>query len=127
MNTWHRSVIYNGSPKMIEKCCMSYSQSSSAFLLIVSGHLDLEKQLDPEKSLKSLVYAAAEAGTMRLLETILSLPAGRVVFEACKEESSLPEDIAAKNGHGKVAEYLRGMTKRLVDDLCTIQCYFRYT
>ena len=90
------------------------------------GHLDQEKQLDPDTTLKALVYAAAEAGAMRRLETIFSLPAGRVVFEAYKEDSSLPEDIAEENGHRKVAEYLRGMTKRFVDDLCTIQCYFGY-
>lgn len=106
---------------------MCYSQSSSAFLVIVLGRLVQEKQLDPEKILKPVVYAAAEAGDMRLLETIFSLPAGNVVFESCKEESSLPEDVAEENGHGEVAEYLQAMTKRLVDDLCTIHCYCGYT
>ena len=71
--------------------------------------------------MKALVYAAAEAGAIRLIETIFSLPAGRVVFESYKEESSLPEDIAEENGHGKAAAYLRDKTKRSIDVLCTFQ------
>ena len=99
---------------------MYYSQSS-LFGNCFKGLLDQAKQLDPDNILKTLVYAAAEAGAMRLIETIFSLPAGRVAFEAYKEDSSLPEDIAEENGHGKVAAYLRDITRRLVDDLCTIQ------
>ena len=106
------------------------------------GPFNQEKQLEAEKFLKALVYAAAEAGAMRLIETIFSLPAGRVVFESYKEESLLPEDIAEENGHGKVAAYLRGKTKRSVDVLCVFhslkhpfsrpccskrKCYFGYT
>ena len=99
---------------------MYYSQSS-LFGNCFKGLLDQAKQLDPDNILKALVYAAAEAGAMRLIETIFSLPAGRIAFEAYKEDSSLPEDIAEENGHGKVAAYLRDITRRLVDDLCTIQ------
>ena len=115
---------------VVWKCCvylaakgnmlMYYSQSCP-FGNCFIGPLDQEKQLDPDHILKPLVYAAAEAGAMGLIETIFSLPAGRVVFEAYKGDSSLPEDIAEENGYGKVAEYLRDITKRLVEDLCTIQ------
>ena len=90
-------------------------------VIIFLGPLHQEKQLEPEKFLKALVYAAAEAGAMRPIETIFSLPAGRVVFESYKEESSLPEDIAEENSHGKVAAYLRVKTKRSVDVLYTFQ------
>ena len=90
-------------------------------VIIFLGPLHQEKQLEPEKVLKALVYAAAEAGAMRLIDTIFSLPAGRVVFESYKEESSLPEEIAEENGHGKVAAYLRVKTKRSVDVLYTFQ------
>ena len=99
---------------------MHYSKSS-LFGNCFKGLLDQAKQLDPDNIFKVLVYAAAEAGAMRLIQTIFSLPAGRIAFEAYKEDSSLPEDIAEENGHGKVAAYLRDITRRLVDDLCTIQ------
>ena len=99
---------------------MYYSQSS-LFGTCFKGPLDQAKQLDPDNILKTLVYAAAEAGAMRFIQTIFSLPAGRIAFEAYREDSSLPEDIAEENGHGKVAAYLRDITRRLVDDLCTIQ------
>ena len=98
---------------------MYYSQSC-LFGNCLKGPVDQAKQLDPD-ILKRLVYAAAEAGAMRLIEKVFSLPAGRVVFETYKEDSSLPEDIAEENGHGKVAAYLRDITRRLVDDLCTFQ------
>ena len=98
---------------------MYYSQSR-LFGTCFKGPVDQAKQLHPD-ILKPLVYAAAEAGAMRLIETIFSLPAGRIAFEAYKEDSSLPEDKAEENGHGQVAAYLRDITRRLVDDLCTIQ------
>ena len=98
---------------------MYYSQSR-LFGTCFKGPVDQAKQLHPD-ILKPLVYAAAEAGAMRLIETIFSLPAGRVAFEAYKDDSSLPEDIAEENGHGKLAAYLRDITRRLVDDLCTIE------
>lgn len=64
--------------------------------------------------MKHLVYAAAEAGIMKLIKTVFRSPAGRIVCGMCQEENSLPEDVAEENGHEKVATYLRGITKRSV-------------
>ena len=79
------------------------------------GLVNQGKNLKPERILKLLIYAAAEAGAMRLIETIFSLPAGRIVFEVYKDDSALPEDIAEENGHREVAVYLRGVTERSVE------------
>lgn len=93
------------------------------FLVFVSiGLANQAGQVEPQKILKPLVYAAAEAGAMRLIETIFSLSAGRVAFQSYKEDIYLPEDIAEENGHTDVAAYLRATTKRLVDVSGTFQC-----
>lgn len=84
------------------------------FEIAFVGLVNQGKYLEPERILKLLIHAAAEAGAMRLIETIFSLPAGRIVFEVYKDDSALPEDIAEENSHREVAEYLRGITERLV-------------
>lgn len=94
----------------------TYDEDCTMFGKKIPRPFHQEKQLEAEKFLKALVYAAAEAGAMRLIETIFSLPAGRVVFQSYKEESVLPEDIAEENGHGKAAAYLRGKTKRYSEE-----------
>lgn len=98
-------------------------QQSWLFLVIVFiGLVSQEGQVEPQNILKALVYAAAEAGALKLIETIFSLSAGRVAFQAYKEDIYLPEDIAQENGHRDVAAYLRATTKRLVDVSGTFQC-----
>lgn len=79
------------------------------------GLINQGKNPEPERILKLLIYAAAEAGAMGLIEAIFSLPVGRTVFEVYKNDSALPEDIAEENGHREVAEYLRGITERSVE------------
>ena len=114
-------ACYAGYGRNWRKQAACVIHKAAFFVIIFLGPLHQEKQLEPDKILKALVYAAAEAGAIRLIETIFSLPAGRVFFECYKEESSLPEDIAEENGHGKAAAYLRDKTKRSVDVLCTLQ------
>jgi len=43
---------------------------------------------------------------------IFSTSAGRIIFEAYKKESLLPENIADANGHEEIATFLRAITKR---------------
>lgn len=45
---------------------------------------------------------------------IFSTSAGRIVFEAYKKESPLPEDMADANGHEGTATFLRAITKRYI-------------
>lgn len=62
--------------------------------------------------LKPLVYAGAQTGAIELTEIIFRLPVAKSVFEAYKDDSCLPEDIAEENGYKEVAQFLRRMTKR---------------
>ncbi|CAH3017380.1 unnamed protein product [Porites evermanni] len=70
------------------------------------------QELRPADILKPLVYAGAQAGASELIEIIFNLPMARIIFEAYKNESCLPEDIAEENGHKEIAHFLRGITKR---------------
>ena len=55
---------------------------------------------------------AAGIGAEEFIQMVFSTSAGRIIFEAYKTESPLPEEIADSNGHAKVAEYLKGITER---------------
>lgn len=64
--------------------------------------------------LRCLVYTAAGIGAEEFLRMIFSTSAGRIVFEAYKKESTLPEDMADENGHEGIATFLRAITKRYI-------------
>lgn len=55
---------------------------------------------------------------------IFSTSAGRIVFEAYKKESPLPEDMADANGHEGTATFLRAITKRYI---CCLLNYSKRT
>lgn len=46
---------------------------------------------------------------------VFGTSAGRAAFEAYKNKSPLPENIADENGHEKIAAYLRSMTERYLN------------
>ena len=46
---------------------------------------------------------------------VFGTSAGRAAFEAYKNKSPLPENIADENGHEKIATYLRSMTERYLN------------
>lgn len=121
IHTQHRSAVCTVTAENKRNMLPVLFTRLPFWLLFFQDLYTQKNNFEPDKILKALVYAAAEAGALRLIETIFSLRAGRVVYESYKEESSLPEDIAEENGHGKVAAYLRGKTKRSVDILCTFQ------
>lgn len=62
--------------------------------------------------LRCLVYTAAGIGAEEFIRMIFPTSAGRIVFEAYKKESPLPEDMADANGHEEIATFLRAITKR---------------
>jgi len=64
--------------------------------------------------LRCLLYTAAEIGAEEFIQMIFSTSAGRIVFEAYKKESSLPEDMADANGYEDIAAFLRAITKRYI-------------
>lgn len=62
--------------------------------------------------LSLLVYAAAESGAQEFIDLIFTSSAGRIVFDAYKDSSTLPEVIAKDHGHEQTAHYLENVTKR---------------
>ena len=46
---------------------------------------------------------------------VFGTSAGRAAFEAYKNKSPLPENIADENGHEKIAAYLRSITERYLN------------
>ena len=64
--------------------------------------------------LKCLVCTAAEIGAEEFIRMIFSSSASRIIFEAYKKESLLPENIADENGHEEIATFLRAITKRYI-------------
>lgn len=62
--------------------------------------------------LQSLVETAAETDAYEFLHMIFNTSAGRVVFNAYKNTSLLPEDTARVNGHEKTAQYLQEVFQR---------------
>ena len=74
--------------------------------------------MDPDDSLQSLqglqllVYTAAETGAQQFIELIFNSSAARVVFNAYRDTSPLPEDVARDYGYEDTAQYLESITKR---------------
>ena len=62
--------------------------------------------------LHALVNTAAKVGAQQFIEMIFTSSAGKVVFAAYKDSSTLPEVIARDHGNEKIANYLEDITKR---------------
>ena len=62
--------------------------------------------------LSLLVYAAAKYGAQQFIEMIFKSSAGRVVFDAYKDNSTLPESVAKVHGNEETANFLEEITKR---------------
>ena len=73
---------------------------------ILSGHAQ-QVQL-----LCLLVYTAAKEGAQQFVEMIFSCSAGRIVFDAYKSNSQLPEVIAREHGNLGIARYFENITER---------------
>lgn len=69
---------------------------------------------DPMQLFRLLVYTAAEVGAQQFIEMIFNSSAGRVVFEAYKDSSQLPEVVARDHGNEETAQYLERLTKRYI-------------
>ena len=59
-----------------------------------------------------LVYAAAETDARQFIELVLNSSAGKLVFNAYRFNSPLPEDVARAFGHEDTAQYLESISKR---------------
>lgn len=68
----------------------------------------------PVQMLSHLVYAAAEIDALQFIELIFSSSAGRPVFDAYKNNSTLPEVIAKNHGNEQTARYLKDVNERYI-------------
>jgi len=89
-------------------CCVKSSEGK----LVINFLLSFLGCKQPVQMLGLLVYVAAEIGAQRFLEIIFTSSAGRVVFNAYKENLTLPEVIARDHGNVETANYLEDITKR---------------
>lgn len=62
--------------------------------------------------LRRLFLTAARIGAAPFIRKICSTSAGPAVYEMCKNESPLPEEIAAANGHDRIALFLQTQAKK---------------
>jgi len=85
---------------------------SSEGNLVINFLLSFLGCTQPVQMLGQLVYVAAEVGAQQFLEIIFTSSAGRVVFNAYKENLTLPEVIARDHGNVETANYLEDVTKR---------------
>ena len=58
------------------------------------------------------MYTAAETNTRQFIELVFNSSAGKVVFNAYRYTSPLPEDVARAFGHEDTAQYLESISKR---------------
>lgn len=64
---------------------------------------------------------AARVGAEQFLRITMSTSNARILYEANKNDSLFPEDIAAASGHDNIAAFLAAQTKRLVNYFVTLQ------
>ncbi|CAH3112310.1 unnamed protein product, partial [Pocillopora meandrina] len=81
------------------------------------GCINSGNPLNSLQGLLLLVYTAAETNTRQFIELVFNSSAGKVVFNAYRYTSPLPEDVARAFGHEDTAQYLESISKRLSEDL----------
>ena len=67
--------------------------------------------------LELLLYTAAEEGLRLFVDVLFSTSAGLIVFNSYKSRRLLPEDVAQAKGNHKLAQYLRDINTRSVNNL----------
>ena len=77
-----------------------------------TGCMNSGNPLHSLQGLLLLVYAAAETDARQFIELVLNSSAGKVVFNAYRCTSPLPEDVARAFGHKDTAQYLESINKR---------------
>ena len=83
--------------------------------VLLSYYIKIPFTGNPLHSLQGLlllVYAAAETDARQFIELVLNSSAGKVVFNAYRCTSPLPEDVARAFGHEDTAQYLESISKR---------------
>ena len=76
------------------------------------GCINSGNPLNSLQGLLLLVYTAAETNTRQFIELVFNSSAGKVVFNAYRYNSPLPEDVARAFGHEDTAQYLESISKR---------------
>ena len=95
------------------------------------GCTNSENPLHSLQGLLLLVYTAAETDAWQFIELVLNSSAGKVVFNAYRCTSPLPEDVARAFGHEDTAQYLESISKRYLlyfhEILIFILWHLKYT
>ena len=80
---------------------------SYRLLCFLSGYPNQGRGKNAATFLKRLVFTAARIGAAPFIRIVFSTSAGPTIYEMCKNESPLPEEVAAANGHDHIAVFLR--------------------
>ncbi|XP_022808931.1 uncharacterized protein LOC111345905, partial [Stylophora pistillata] len=81
-----------------------------------SGSMDSGNPLYSLQGLLLLVYTAAETDARQFIALVFNSSAGRVVFNAYRSTTPLPENVARAFGHEDTAHYLESISERLSKD-----------
>lgn len=87
---------------------LKFYSTENAFL----GLSQEGRQLQSVEILRRLLFTAARIGEEKFIRLVFGTSAGRAAFDAYKNKSPLPENVAYENGHEKIAAYLRSITER---------------
>ena len=86
---------------------MNKESMSYRLLCFLSGYPNQGGRKTAMTFLIRLFLTAARIGAELFIKKICSTSAGPTVYEMCKNESTLPEEIAAANGHDHIAVFLQ--------------------
>ena len=81
-------------------------------LSVLPGISNKTKSVQSLEVLQLLIYIAAQTNAQQFIKMIFSTSAGKIVFDAYKNRSPLPEDVAMANGHRELGVYLQDITER---------------
>ncbi|RMX38481.1 hypothetical protein pdam_00016800 [Pocillopora damicornis] len=93
------------------------SPSSGLIKIPFIGCMNSGNPLHSLQGLLLLVYAAAETDAREFIELVFNSSAGKMVFNAYRYNSPLPEDVARAFGYEDTAQYLESISNRLSEDL----------
>jgi len=108
-----KELLWSFFTDMEERLCktkgsgMDVTAKSDSFGLFNQGG-----QHQAVEILRRLLYTAARIGVEGFIRMVFGTSAGRIVFEAYKNKSPLPEEIAAGNGYDEIASFLRDVSER---------------
>ncbi|XP_022808809.1 uncharacterized protein LOC111345795 [Stylophora pistillata] len=112
-------VVMVQQPSVFRNFCENMNRNSHGTYNSSTGRPQTSAAFGHEQQVQLLcllVYTAAKEGAQHFVETIFTCSVGRMVFDAYKSNSQLPEVIARENGKLETARYLENITYRLLTE-----------